>query len=203
APDISGGKIALPPGATFTTDPKNFIRGYTESWNLTLQKELFKGWVAQAGYVGTHSVHQHTRYNINYGLPGGGASSQPFFKFGITAAETLILPAEAMSYNSFQSSLERRFSNGFMMQAAYTRSKWLGLCCDDSGDGGLAIPIPAYQLLNRSLMGGDRPNNFRMSAIYELPFGKGKKLLSNNRAASAVVGGWQLNGIFSKYSGTP
>jgi len=80
-PDISKGFIPLPTGATFTTLPKKFIRGYTESMNFTVQKELGKGWVAQAGYVGTLTIHQHTRYNVNYGQIGGGAASQPYFRF--------------------------------------------------------------------------------------------------------------------------
>jgi len=170
--------------------------------NLTLQKDLGHGWIAQAGYVGTHTVHQHTRYNVNYGQVGGGAASQPFARYGITGGLTMILPYEAMHYNSLQTSLQRRFANGFMLQASYTRSKWMGLCCDDSGDGGPAIPIPQYSFLNRSLMGADRPNNFRMSAMYELPFGQGKPL-ANKGTAAFLVGGWQLNGVLSVYSGSP
>ena len=204
--DLSSGKVGLPVGASYEAQaaviPKNFIRGYTESWNFTLQKDLGRGWIAQAGYVGTHTVHQHTRYNINYGQVGGGAASQPFRKYGITGGLTLIMPYEAMHYNSLQTSLQRRFANGFMVQASYTRSKWMGLCCDDSGDGGPAIPIPQYSFLNRSLMGADRPNNFRLASIYELPFGKGKSML-NHGAAALLAGGWQLNGVLSVYSGSP
>ena len=202
-PDISSGVVPLPAGATFTTDPQNFIRGYVQSWNFTLQKTIFKGWVAQAGYVGTNTIHQHTRYNVNYGLPGGGAPSQPFYSQGITGAITVIEPLETMHYNSLQTTLERRFANGFAFQAAYTRSKWIGLCCDDSGDGQPSIPIPQYFLLNRALMPQDRPNNFRLSAMYELPFGKGKPMLNQGGVVAAIVGGWRLNGVFSRYSGAP
>jgi outer membrane receptor protein involved in Fe transport len=202
-PDISSGVVPLPAGASFTTDPQNFIRGYVQSWNFTLQKTIARGWIAQAGYVGTHTIHQHTRYNVNYGLPGGGAASQPFFPMGITGAITVVEPLETMHYNSLQTSLQRRFANGFSIQAAYTRSKWIGLCCDDSGDSQPSIPIPQYFNLNRALMPADRPNNFNISSMYELPFGKGKPLLSQNKLASALAGGWRLNGILSRFSGTP
>jgi hypothetical protein len=207
AVNISSGTLPIPAGLNFGFQgailPQNFIRGYTESWNFSLQRDLGHGWTAQVGYVGTHTVHQHTRYNINYGQVGGGSASQPLFGLGITGSMNEILPYEAMHYNSLQASAQRRFANGLTFQAAYTRSKWVGLCCDDSGDGGPAIPIPQYSFLNRSLMGGDRPDNLRMTAIYELPFGKGKALLSQNRVASALAGGWQLNGAFSAYSGPP
>jgi hypothetical protein len=206
AVDISSGKVSLPAGTNFGAQgailPRNFIRGYTQSWNFTIQKDLGSGFVGQIGYVGTHTVHQHTRYNINYGQVGGGSASQPFFKYGITGSLAMILPAEAMHYNSLQAALQRRYANGLTLQVSYTRSKWMGLCCDDSGDGSLAIPIPQYQLLNRSLMGGDRPNNFRLSSTYELPLGRGEKMLTSG-FASVLVSGWQLNGVLSVYSGTP
>jgi hypothetical protein len=202
-PDISAGTIALPTGATFTTDPKDFVRGYVQSWNFTLQKSIGQGFVASAGYVGTRTIKQHTRYNINYGQVNGGADSQPYFKlFGITSAATLIAPLENMNYHSLQTSLERRFANGISVQAAYTRSKWSGLCCDDSGDGQPSIPIPQYFNLNRGLMNADRPNNFRLAVVGELPFGRGKSMF-NSGISSWLAGGWRLNGVFSKYSGAP
>ncbi len=44
---------------------------------------------------------------------------------------------------------------------------------------------------------------FVTSAGYELPFGKGKAWANQNPIARAVVGGWQLNGIFTTQSGFP
>lgn len=205
-PDISSGVISAPKGlvlgAIIPPDTK-FIRGYTESMNFTLQKDFGHGWVAQAGYVGTLSIHQHTRYNINYGTLNGGAVSQVFAPLGIFGSVVEILPYETMHYNSLQAQLNRRFSNGLLFGLAYTRSKQIGTCCDDSGDGGPAISLPQYTNLNRALMGGDRPNNLRISSVYDLPFGQGKQFLNQNKAMSAVAGGWHLQGVFSKYSGTP
>jgi len=200
--DTSSGKLPLPAGVSFTTIPQNYVRGYTESWNFTLQKDLGHGWIAQAGYVGTHIVHMHMLYNINYGQVGGGAASQPFAKNGITSSLAMVLPYGAMNYNSLQTSLQRRFATGFTMQASYTRSKWMGLCCDDIGYSSIAIPIPQYWLLNRSVMPADRADNFRLSGLYELPFGHGKPMVKNGVAA-LIAGGWQLNGVLSLYSGAP
>jgi hypothetical protein len=205
-PDISTGVVSLPPGATFITSPKNFVRGYTESMNVTVERQLGKGWSAQIGYVGTHTLHEHTRANINYGLPGQGAASQPFFNgtnaTGITAAETEILPLEAMHYNSLQSTLRHQFSSGYQLGVAYTWSKWIGLCCDPNGDGAPNIPIPQYFNLNRSLMPGDRTHNIEISGVAALPFGKDKMFLSHGMAA-AIAGGWQLNTVMSIVSGAP
>lgn len=205
-PNIANGIISIPAGLNFGFQgavlPKNFVRGYTQSWNFTLQKDFGKGWIAQAGYVGTNTIKQHTRYNVNYGQLGGGTASQAFASRGITSSLVVILPAESMKYHSLQSSLQRRFSAGLSLQANYTWSKWTGICCDDSGDGGPAILIPQYNLLNRALMNADRTHNFRLSGIYELPFGRGKSFLTHGPGAF-VAGGWQLNGLLSLYSGTP
>jgi hypothetical protein len=199
--------LPIPAGLNFGAQgailPQNFVRGYTETDNFTVQRDIGHGWTAQAGYVGTLTIHQHTRYNINYGQVGGGSASQPFFSLGITGSMSDILPYETMHYNSLQTLVQKRFSNGFLFQASYTRSKQIGTCCDDSGDGGPAIPIPQYTNLNRALMGADRPNNLRMIGIFELPFGKGKAMLNSGGIISAIAGGWQLNAAFSAYSGSP
>jgi hypothetical protein len=202
-PDVSTGTIPLPPDVSIVSSPKHFRRGYTESYNLSVQREL--GWnvLAQVAYVGTLTIHQHTRYNINYGLPGGGTESQQLYpSFGITAAETIIEPSEHMNYKSLQAQIQKRFSNGLQFFSSYTWSKWMGLCCDERGDGQPEIPIPQYSSRNYARMPDDRPNNFQVSVIYELPFGKNKPYLTRGVAA-AIAGGWQVNGVLSIYSGTP
>jgi hypothetical protein len=203
SPDTSSGIIPLPPVVGVATSPKHFVRGYTESYNITTQRELPWNILAQFGYVGSLTIHQHTRYNANYGLPGGGIASQQLYPFfGITAVETVIEPFEHMNYRSLQAQLQKRFSNGLQFLSSYTWSRWKGLCCDENGDGQPEIPIPQYSYRNYALMPDDRPNNFQFSAIYQLPFGKGQPYMTQGIAA-AVTGGWQVNGVLSLYSGTP
>jgi hypothetical protein len=201
-PDVSTGTIPLPSDVSIVSSPKRFVRGYTESYNLTVQRELGWNLLAQVGYVGTLTIHQHTRYDINYGLPGGGTESQQLYSFGITAAETIVEPFEHMNYKAMQAQLQKRFSNGLTFFSSYTWSKWMGLCCDENGDGEPEIPIPEYNYRNYALMPDDRTNNFELSAVYQLPLGKNHRYLTNGVAA-AIVGGWQVSGVLSLYSGTP
>jgi Carboxypeptidase regulatory-like domain/TonB-dependent Receptor Plug Domain len=203
SPDISTGTIPLPPVVTVNSSPKHFVRGYTQSYNLSVQRELGWNLLAQIGYVGTLTIHQHTRYNANYGLPGGGIKSQQLFPaFGVTASEIIIEPFEHINYNSLQAQLQKRFSNGLQFFSSYTWSKWMGLCCDENGDGQPEIPIAQYYHRNYALMPDDRTNNFQLSAIYQLPFGKNQRYLTQDIAA-AIAGGWQINGVLSFYSGAP
>jgi hypothetical protein len=55
---------------------------------------------------------------------------------------------------------------------------------------------------NRAVAGFDRAQNLQMGWLYEMPFGKGKTLAKSGPAAW-VLGGWQVNGIMSAYTGTP
>ena len=48
----------------------------------------------------------------------------------------------------------------------------------------------------------DRTHVFKANGIYELPFGHGKRF-ANNGFASKLAGGWQMNWILSRTSGTP
>jgi hypothetical protein len=48
----------------------------------------------------------------------------------------------------------------------------------------------------------DRRHIFTYSGIYELPFGKGKRMATHG-VGSALLGGWQLNGLWTWESGLP
>ena len=188
APNIVNGATSLPPGsAPQAIIPQNsrFIRGYTETENFTIQKDLGRGWIGQVGYVGSLTIHQHTRYNINYGTLNGGTTSQPFYQTnGVSGSVVEILPYETQHYNSLQARVNHRFSHGFLFAANYTRSKMIGTCCDDSGDGGPQVTLPQYANLNRALMNYDRPNAFNASVVYDLPFGKGTHYLERSRVGN-------------------
>ena len=56
----------------------------------------------------------------------------------------------------------------------------------------------------KALSGFDVPHNVALSAGYELPFGRGRRLLGNaNGVVDAVLGGWQIQGIYVWRSGRP
>jgi len=72
------------------------------------------------------------------------------------------------------------------------------------GEGGTLTWNDLSQLhRNYAPAGYDRTHTFRTAFVGELPFGKGKRWANQNRTARAILGGWQANGIFSSYSGTP
>lgn len=204
APNLDTGIISpIPPGISFQTMPLNFIRGYVQSYNVAIQKG-FRAWIAQAAYVGTHTVHGHSRTNINYGQVGGGVASQPLYKLdGISSYEAEILPDGYSHYNSLQATLERPFVGSLQMKATYTYSKWIGEPGVASADGQPLIPIPQYRYLDRAVMTQDLTHIFNLSGILQSPFGKGKRYLSQAGVGSALLGGWQLSAVLTARSGFP
>ena len=58
--------------------PKDFKRGYIQSWNFTVQRELPWKFTGQIGYVGTHSTRQLGLRDINAGqVIGAGEDGRP------------------------------------------------------------------------------------------------------------------------------
>jgi hypothetical protein len=61
----SSGFAGLPVSGSTNTMPKNYHRGYIESWNLFIQRDLGHDLIANVGYVGTHQVRQIDGVSIN------------------------------------------------------------------------------------------------------------------------------------------
>jgi hypothetical protein len=200
-PGLGNGVIDIPGNVSAKTLEDPFRRGYVESFNFTVQREIASGFVGQVGYVGTRGIRQQVIQELNYAPIGTGNTGRVLNqKFGRVASTTLIAPFRTANYNSLQSQINRRFANGFQFQASYTYSK--AIAYNDESDSTLAFNIPSELGRNRSVTGYDRTHNFQAGGTFELPFGKGKHWAQSG-VARLVLGGWQVNGIFSAYSGTP
>jgi hypothetical protein len=105
------------------------------------------------------------------------------------------------TYHSLETKLLRRYSAGLTLQASYVFSKAL---TDSDNYSSTPTSMDAYNLrLEKSIAGFDQTHNVKLSYVYDLPFGNGKKYLSSNGVASAVLGGWRVAGIHQYVSGTP
>jgi hypothetical protein len=201
-PDLGNGIIPVPGTITLRTVEKEFKRGYVESFNFTVQRELKFGFVGQAAYVGTRGIRQQANQELNWAEPGDGTTGRALNrKFGRSATTTLIKPFGTANYNALQAQATRRFANGFQVQASYTFSK--AIAYNDEADSSLSFTAPSALARNRSLTNYDRTHNLHAAWAAELPFGRGKRWATQGGLAAALLGGWQLNGIFSSYSGNP
>jgi hypothetical protein len=178
---------------------KQFTRGYYQSYNVTVQRELPFGVLGSLGWAGTHALKlqlgSNGGINLNYAPLGGGNASMPLanipdYSTGVSA----LIPWGADKYNSLQIQLNKRLSNGLSFQFAETYSKDIYMST--------SILIPQYIDRDYYVPSSDRTQHVVLTATYELPFGRGKAMLTQGPVA-AIVGGWMVNGIFNHYSGAP
>jgi hypothetical protein len=112
------------------------------------------------------------------------------------------------TYNALEAQLKRRFRNGLNLMASYTWSKTL-----TNADSALPYFATLHQggapqnvfdqRGDKAISNQDLPQNFVISYVYELPFGKNKKFLSNGGVVDRLVGGWSVSGIQRYESGQP
>jgi hypothetical protein len=202
-PDTSSGAIPVPLTASTITPPSKLRRGYIQSWNLILERELPFALIGSVGYVATKTVRQFSDLNLNAAGPGEGNAGRPLARaFGRMVDTTLTDAFADGNYHSLQATLNRSFNNGLMIRGSYTFGRAINEN-DEPSRGGLMFNHPSVRHRNRALAGFDRTHNFHAGFLYELPFGKGKPFANASRFASLIAGGWQVNGIVGIYSGTP
>jgi hypothetical protein len=98
-------------------------------------------------------------------------------------------------YHALQTGLQRRFSGGYTIGANYTYSRFT----EQIEFLNAADPEPTKVVSNQ-----DVPHRLTVNGIVELPFGRGRRFGGDSNAAlSAIIGGWQVQGIYTYQSGFP
>lgn len=177
--------------------------GYSEQFNLALQRELGSNFTVEAAFVGSKSHHLSYEIgdiNMNFATGNDGLIDT---NLGKIQALTDLGWSE---YDSLQIKVTKRVSKNLNFLANYTYSHNI-----DNGPSPFNVgansdyPQNPYDL-NAEIASADNDvrHNFVFSGLYHLPFGRGQALFSNwGRVQDAMLGGWQLNGILSMHTGTP
>jgi hypothetical protein len=141
----------------------------------------------------------------------------PFFSNNQQLANTMSVFSSGtqsngnMMYNGLQAVVQKQMSDGLQYQVAYTYSKCMTNNSGYYGSWGAqaATASPYWQntydpKAEWAPCYYDSTHVLSSYAIYELPFGHGKKFGRDlNKAANAVVGGWAVSPIISIYTGFP
>jgi hypothetical protein len=115
------------------------------------------------------------------------------------------------SYNALQIKWEKRFSKGLTMLMHYTWAKMLDDVSNGSSNLDWLSNTNGRNLQNifdysqeKSLSSNDVSYRYVATAVYQLPFGRGRQFASGiNRVADAFVGGWELGGVFTLQASQP
>jgi TonB dependent receptor len=199
-------------GSTYNVYPQHIQPAYIQEWNLTTEYALTSSMSLQVGYLGEQGQHIEDYGNVNQYLVNGDQTTAPFFNntnLGIGANKLLITESRAtMNYNALQATLRERVSHGLEFTANYTYGKAL---TNSFGNYGVNVSgySGAFQDYRNSHAdygpaGYDIRHNISGTAVYELPFGRGKQFGTNiNRFADEAVGGWKFSTGVVSYTGFP
>ncbi len=154
------------------------------------------------------SVGVNIPANANAVYPGfGGNVAQAIRPFPQYGRIVDILEGEGESeYNALQLKIDRRFSQGFQFGASYTFSSLITNASEDilGGsplDGVLQNPYDLEGL--KTVSPTHSPHVFVTNFLAEIPFGKGRRFIDKGGIVNALLGGFQVSGIFRIQQGTP
>ena len=190
--------------------------GYTGSrgWNLTTGGGTGAGEIElnaiQSQYLSTSHVRDQANIDFLAALvpnPFRGLLPGTAFNAATVARSQLLRPFPQFgnvrtfddngtsSYHSAQFKVEKRFTKGYTLLAAYTWSRFREQVFQLNPYDAAYEDRPAAS---------DVPHRVTISGILELPFGHGRAFAANaNRFTDAFIGGWSLQAIGQLQSGQP
>jgi hypothetical protein len=181
-------------------DP-NWHLGHTRGFNLTIEHQFARNFVARASYIGTQGRDLGAFQEMDPAMYGPSATSSN------TNARRALAPTYASmiemnnsgysNYNAFQLTVEHRFARNLSFVANYTFSKGLD---DESADVQLTVtnPDPFVPNFNYGRSDLDVTHNFSFWTVYNLP-----ALSRAPRFVRTAFGDWQTSGIWTWHTGFP
>jgi hypothetical protein len=204
---------------------------YMQRWQFGVQRELPGRVVLETSYVGNRGTRIEINHDLN-AIPTQYLSTSPtrdqaridYLSTNLPNPFAGLLPGTSRNgstisrqtlfsaypqftsvttstnqgyswYHSLQIKADKRFSRGFTLQGTYTWSKFMQATEYLNGSD----PRPTEVISDQ-----DFPHRLAASGIWELPFGRGRKLASNvGRGVNMLVNGWQVQGIYTFQSGGP
>jgi len=175
-------------------DP-DFKNPAVDQWNVGIQQQFGPETMLEVNYVGSRGARTVWQNWLGMATTPGTSLTD------VNQRKTYpwVPPAPVYTdrgrnwYNGLQVTMKRRQTNGLSYQLVYTWSKNLDL---NGGQNG-------YNLAGEKARSGlDLSHVLALGWVYDLPFGKGR-FDSGSRAANAVIGGWQFNGLLQATSGVP
>lgn len=190
-------------------DP-NMRMPYIMNWSGGFQWNFTQNWLMEATYQGSRGVRLLNGWDINQ-IPlnistdpnvlrtifQSSQNYKPYPQFGTIRHYSNYGDS---SYHGITMRGEKRYSHGLVLNAFYTFSKSLN---NNDGDGD-ASGITFY---NRALEKGranfDIRHRFVSVMTYELPFGRGRKMMNYGGVMNHIFGGWNLAYTQTLQSGPP
>jgi hypothetical protein len=172
---------------------------YVEQWGLSVQQALLADFVGTVSYVGSKGVHLLTLSEVNVVNPL--TDTRPYPAFGQVSWRG---NRDNSNYNGLSAAVKRSFSHGFLLSANYMWSHEIDDGSDGSGDGdSLVAENVACQPCERADGIWDVRHVFNANAVYQLPFGPGKRFLNQPGIWRNLAGSWEVTSMVVARTGFP
>ena len=218
--------------ASFTSVPASAYTPYTQQWNLTLQREIGRGWAVEVGYIGSHFVGglgiwdpflatvaspaspvtvrdiNGTSYTITTNTVNNESLRHQILGLSRARGSRYSGNIGFATYNSLQTTVSRRLSHGMYFQAAYTFSKTI-----DNVSG--SYSTDELNATRNGQGGGNILNNSSLSLANKArgDFDRPHRLVvsysydipvpKNDFFQNQFFKGWSIAGIVTYQSGLP
>ena len=194
--------------ANITYMPEDYRSTRVQSWFASVQREIGPNMIVDLAYVGNRADGMLLFANFNQARPNNSAGTiplqarRPISEF---ADITYSWNGGKSRYKALQAKLDWRMRQGLTLLSSLTLSE-----TKDNGSGSLENPngnFPApqdfYNLeADYGLSAYHQPYNSTTSFVWDLPFGRERRFMSDAPAVvDAVLGGWQVAGINTIYAG--
>ena len=201
----------------------NYRPAVSNQWNFSVQRQFGNATTLQAAYVGQHNDHLATIVNAGQGqltssgavLPSPFLAGNPALVADGTGQVRLNLTTGQANYNALQLAFQQRFNKGLSFQANYTWSKCLtnnngyygryGDAASSQASNDISFPQDTYNMnADYGVCDHDVTSVFNGYVTYQLPYGKGRAMGKDaSPILDAVLGGWDVNAVFTVHGGFP
>jgi hypothetical protein len=201
---------------------------YAENWSLGVERTFKQNYTAEVRYIGTRGIHLPTQNRINRqsittssnnlplyfaATPGinsptapslvdvesnGSSYVQAYSDAGFESSIVGFMPWSESNYNGLATQLNRRFTHGLLLDAAYTWSKTM--------DDATATAFSTYLTPRRSQdfrnIGSDysrsaldHTHRLTFAVVYDVPF-----FLKANSLEKNLLGNWEIAPVYTYQS---
>ncbi len=196
-------------------------------WNVNTDQELpdslLQQWRSQ--YIATNGTNPANQQVPNPFQPAGGPTRlfngvfrnptvplrNTLLPYALHPNSLLGSPQGFYTYNSLMAQVQKNFSNGLLFSMHYTWSRtienWFGEAQGNNyaENAGTAPGTTDRRNLSNSysISPNDIPHRVVATWVWTPPIGKGARFDLKNGFANAILGGWNIGGVFIAQSGQP
>jgi hypothetical protein len=182
---------------TYAVDP-NYRTPYAQTWSVSVQQELPKGFFVEAGYVGTKGTGLDVLTVPNQGPKGCARellTGPSCYTFDSAVGNSI--------YNALQVRATQRFRRGVSVNAHYTYSKSIDDSSTFGGAGNTVAQNWQDLAAERGLSSFDRRHSFDVNWVLTSPVGATGSRVAPDSMTARLLKDWQISGSLTARTGTP